>query len=364
MALDADVNRIVKWAGSADANVDTNVAGLTRAQGWGSTYSVVGSGDYPQRLVFNQLFRELTAAAVELNTRGLLGWHTAVAYTHPAITMGSDGELYLSQQNSTGVDPTSDSDQSHWRALAAEADANTARSIGVHANNGAAFTASLAAPTFARIQNVTTSDPDGTGSPRVRINVAAENQLPYLVIDSIPTGSSIPLPYPRIYTGGYFENLRLHAAGSNQFGIGAPIYLRWTGSAWEFSTSEGFLCGTSLFSSIDNSGRYDVILDIEAGWSARQILQSGIGTIPVWATVDVSGASPDLIASDGLASITSVSAGTVRLNFAAEQSDTDYGVLTSSDYTSTNFYGTRLVGSVEISFHSTLCDHFTAAIVR
>ena len=117
MARDADALRIRKWAGSADANVQTpEAAGLTRATGWPASYSAAGSTG-PQRRVFNQLFRELTGLAVELSTRGLLEWDTSISYAHPAFVVGSDDRIYRTQQSNSGNDPVSDTAFTYWVPL-------------------------------------------------------------------------------------------------------------------------------------------------------------------------------------------------------------------------------------------------------
>ena len=113
MTRDSDALQIEKWAASGDVATPES-QGLTRASGWPVAYSQAGSGKTPEREVVNQLFRELTALAVELNTRGLLEWDSSVSYVHPALVVGSDGRPYRSVRNSQGVDPTTDTGDD-WR---------------------------------------------------------------------------------------------------------------------------------------------------------------------------------------------------------------------------------------------------------
>ena len=47
--------------------------------------------------------------------QGLAEWEVSVAYTHPVMVTGSDGNPYVSLQDSTGVDPVTDTDASHWK---------------------------------------------------------------------------------------------------------------------------------------------------------------------------------------------------------------------------------------------------------
>ena len=63
-----------------------------------------------------------TVAAVQ----GLTEWDATIVYTHPVFVTGSDGFPYVSVQGSTGVDPTTDSDNSHWKRFGASAQATEA----------------------------------------------------------------------------------------------------------------------------------------------------------------------------------------------------------------------------------------------
>ena len=125
MPRDTDALKIRKWAANAtvvDGDViepENAMPPLDRADGWPDEYSQRG-GQTPRRAIFNQLFRELSALAVELNEHGLLEWNATVAYQHPAVVIGSNAMLYVSIQNSTGVDPVGDSDNSHWKPLRVE----------------------------------------------------------------------------------------------------------------------------------------------------------------------------------------------------------------------------------------------------
>ena len=119
MSRDADAILIEKWAASGDIKTPED-DGLTRSTGWPSSYSDAG-GDVPSREVFNQMFREITAFAVELNQSGLLPWSSSLDYTHPAFVVGSDNLIYKSVQGSgpgsTVQDPTTDSTGTFWVLL-------------------------------------------------------------------------------------------------------------------------------------------------------------------------------------------------------------------------------------------------------
>ena len=115
MARDAAALKIQKWAATGDVQ-DPEDDGLNRSTGFDATYSQPG-GSLPKREHINEILRELSALGVELNVHGILEWHSGSGYGHPAVVIGSDGNLYISQQDSTGVDPTGDADDSHWAPL-------------------------------------------------------------------------------------------------------------------------------------------------------------------------------------------------------------------------------------------------------
>ena len=116
MPRDADALKIRKWAESGDVATPES-QGLDRATGWPASYSAV-DGDLPKREVLNQVLREITALLVELSTRGQLEWDASVSYVHPAVVMGSDGQVYVSVADSQGVDPVADNGNANWKLLA------------------------------------------------------------------------------------------------------------------------------------------------------------------------------------------------------------------------------------------------------
>ena len=106
MARDPDALLNQKWAATGDTALPED-EGITRATGWGPSYSLSG-GDLPEREVMNQVLKELTALAHEVNTRGLLEWDASVTYQHPAFVVGSNTALYRSLSASTGRNPVSE----------------------------------------------------------------------------------------------------------------------------------------------------------------------------------------------------------------------------------------------------------------
>ena len=121
MARDSDALKVRKWAATSSLVQTPEAAGLTRATGLPASY---GTTDFLALEVFNQLWREITGAAVEVGQHGLLPWHTGQSYPHDPISLviGSDGELYKSVQASggslTSQDPTTDTSDTYWEAFA------------------------------------------------------------------------------------------------------------------------------------------------------------------------------------------------------------------------------------------------------
>ena len=56
-------------------------AGLDRAEGWGASFEQHGTGQHPQRQVFNSRFSEFTAAIIDVFAQGVPSWDPEVDYT-------------------------------------------------------------------------------------------------------------------------------------------------------------------------------------------------------------------------------------------------------------------------------------------
>ena len=93
MPRDDDAILIRKWAAAGDVATPES-QGLDRAVGWPASYSPPGD-NAPQREVFNQFWREVTAMLAEINETGCgLEWDARIDYRQHARVMGSDGEIY------------------------------------------------------------------------------------------------------------------------------------------------------------------------------------------------------------------------------------------------------------------------------
>ena len=112
---DAHSVAIEKWAEAAlAANIAApSTAGLTQSAGYPASYKTPG-GDNPEMEVIQWLWRAWSGMLVELNAHGLLVWNAGLSYVHPAMVFGSDDLAYASVRNSTGVDPTTDTNDSDW----------------------------------------------------------------------------------------------------------------------------------------------------------------------------------------------------------------------------------------------------------
>ena len=92
MARDPESLKIVPWAQTGD-RVNPEAASspaIDRSVGWPSDFS---SSESPRRQVFNQILRELTGIAHELNTRGVLEYSNQINYVANAYVQ-QGGELY------------------------------------------------------------------------------------------------------------------------------------------------------------------------------------------------------------------------------------------------------------------------------
>lgn len=108
MARDADGIIPIKYANSGDVGL----GGLDLNELWTITYSTPG-GLFPQRIQFNQLFRNLSALAAEINTKGpYLEYSALVDYQLKSQVLGSNNIVYscnvLNGPATSAVDPVGD----------------------------------------------------------------------------------------------------------------------------------------------------------------------------------------------------------------------------------------------------------------
>ena len=109
MARDSDAIFTEKWADGGDTG---EPVGFNRNIGWPLSYSQPG-GEYPTRLLFNLLFLELSALAIEINEGGTgLEYNATIDYIARAIVRGSDGGHYVALSANgpatAAVDPVGD----------------------------------------------------------------------------------------------------------------------------------------------------------------------------------------------------------------------------------------------------------------
>ena len=118
MAIGAELQKYIDkeiWgsSGTADLADPDSITGLSIEDGYGPEYSSEG-GQFPEREGINWIFHIATAMVVEFLTRGLPEWNANIDFVHPAVCIGSDGQLYRTVRSNSGVDPTTDSDLSDW----------------------------------------------------------------------------------------------------------------------------------------------------------------------------------------------------------------------------------------------------------
>ena len=81
---DAEWKKAELWADTGDRE-DPEGVGIDRSVGWTVSYEQRGSGDEPERTVFNQLLRELSGWAVDQLRMGVLQWDEDVDYVAAAF---------------------------------------------------------------------------------------------------------------------------------------------------------------------------------------------------------------------------------------------------------------------------------------
>ena len=90
---DVEALKIRKWADTGDRTDPDDSAltpALNRAEGWPSEWSAT-DGEKLRRRVMNQVFRELTGAAVDIMSRGISEWDTTIDYPQYAfVQSGGD----------------------------------------------------------------------------------------------------------------------------------------------------------------------------------------------------------------------------------------------------------------------------------
>ena len=87
----------VQQGGDPERSTPESV-GLNRDKGWPVSYQQRG-GNNPERLVFNQLLRELTGLFVHVGRYGIPPWDNRTNFKHPAFTTYG-GAIYRSTGNS------------------------------------------------------------------------------------------------------------------------------------------------------------------------------------------------------------------------------------------------------------------------
>ena len=76
------------WASSDSAQRETfDELGIDRAIGYDAAYEQVGTGKFPERTGFNQMFHELTASFLDMFAYGIPAWDTDVDYLITTTTV-------------------------------------------------------------------------------------------------------------------------------------------------------------------------------------------------------------------------------------------------------------------------------------
>ena len=102
-----------RWA-SAPGAIKGLPADINRLLGWTSDFADDAADETPRLETFNQVLFEIYAILAYLTTRGVGEWHSTIPFETGSYAVGSDGRLYNALQDSTNIDPTTDTDDSHW----------------------------------------------------------------------------------------------------------------------------------------------------------------------------------------------------------------------------------------------------------
>ena len=114
---------IEKFARNAASGNADDLSSFPFATGWDQNYWPPGRSTISGPVV-NAILRRISAVGAEVNLNGILEWDTSISYKDDAIVKGSDGALYQAQQaidtpSDRLVDPTTDTDGSHWQLITA-----------------------------------------------------------------------------------------------------------------------------------------------------------------------------------------------------------------------------------------------------
>ena len=97
--MDAEARKILGgvWAsGDMADREDPEDVGIDRGNGWDLSYEQRGSGNTPERTIFNQRCRELGGGFAEKATEGIVPWDEDVNYPqHAFAKRASDGALVV-----------------------------------------------------------------------------------------------------------------------------------------------------------------------------------------------------------------------------------------------------------------------------
>ena len=219
MARDSDGIVQNKWASTGDVSApaayDPDFPAYT--SGWDSSYSQSG-GPTPQRRLFNWIFRTTFACLSDINTHGLLEWNSTIAYDHPALVLGSDNRIYLSVQDSTNQDPTTDSSDSYWKLLIGTTDGTISQATSLTAADIPDLDASKITSGTFNVNRI-----PGLNANKIASGVFASTRIPNLNASRITSGtlslSRIPdLPASQTTSGTFHVDRIPNLPGSKVTG--------------------------------------------------------------------------------------------------------------------------------------------------
>lgn len=256
---DPESLKIQPWADSGDrTDPDDNSLAVTldRDDGWTLPFEQSG-GNTPRRRVFNQIEREKTGMLHEINQHGLLEWDDEIDYVHPARVIGSDNREYVSIQNSTNENPTTDTSRTYWKPLIDSPDGT------INPSNFAQATGTFAFVEYLTPSQVSFSNNVITLSPSIAVTSLAQGKCYGFFVEQAPTGgvtirvSALPARSLRfagtqvgngglhngsfivvVYDGSNFQLLAMQLNDSVLYRVGTAqgrLALLGTGGRWSAS---------------------------------------------------------------------------------------------------------------------------------
>ena len=193
---------IRKWATRLGATLESaETAGFDREDGFPTSYD---STEYISVGLMNQMIKTIADTMKEIEAHGIGEWFSGRSEDWPvgAIVLGSDNRIYraVAQSGNSGVNPTTDADDSHWtRFIPQIANATSSRSGFVEIATDS--------------ESTSTTTAGSSGAPLVvtpsQVVSAVENAVDALTADGVVTGANLSGTDLTLTRSGTLANIRI-----------------------------------------------------------------------------------------------------------------------------------------------------------